>query len=149
MEIRDRFSIVVLENECNEVLLLKRSPEAVLGPGMWGFPAGHIEKPESPDDCADRELKEEIGTNYLIRLINQIGPIRDTFYGGIYEIYLYHFRWLNGEITLNDEHTDYAWVSKTDYKNYKVMDGIDEDLFYLKLWPEKYLNKNKLPTASN
>lgn len=140
-----RFSINLAENPDNQLLLLKRSKKAKLGPGMWGFPAGHIHDKETPEDCSYREFNEEIGTNHEVSLINQIGPVRDTFYGGIYEVHLFHYRWKSGVIILNDEHTEYAWVSARDYKNYAVMDGLDEDILYLGIWPKKYLNSNRLP----
>lgn len=145
MTIKARFSINILENDQNEILLLKRSEKMQLGPGLWGFPAGHIEDNESPQDCAMRELHEEIGNEFRIELINHIGPLRDSFYGGIYRIYLYHHRWLDGTVILNQEHTDYAWAGKQEFKNYCVMDGIDEDIFYLGIWPIEFLNHDKLP----
>ena len=145
MTIKARFSINILENSQNEILLLKRSKKMQLGPGLWGFPAGHIEDNESPQDCAMRELHEEIGNEFRIELINHIGPLRDSFYGGIYRIYLYHHRWLDGTVILNPEHTDYAWAGKQEFKNYCVMDGIDEDIFYLGIWPIEFLNHDKLP----
>ena len=144
MAIKDRFSINVLENADNEVLLLKRGTATELGPGRWGFPAGHIETGESPMQCSLREL--EIGTDHTLELIGQIGPVNDTFYGGRYEIYLYHYRWQAGRVLLNHEHTAYAWVGREQYKNYAVMDGIDEDLLYFNVWPREYLNADKLPT---
>lgn len=147
MEIKDRFSINILVNYGNEILLLKRGTATTLGPGLWGFSAGHIESGESPEECSIRELREEIGHNHDIKLANKIGPIRDTFYGGAYLIYLFHYLWNGGEIQLNHEHTDFAWVSGDNFKNYDVMDGIDEDLLYLNIWPRKYLNESKLPSG--
>lgn len=146
MEIKERFSINVLVNGIGEILLLRRGKSTTLGPGLWGFSAGHIEPGESPRDCSLRELREEIGDNHEIELVNTIGPVRDTFYGGAFIIYLFQYRWHSGEIRLNHEHTDYAWVNRQHYKNYEVMDGIDEDLLYLNIWPRKYLNEGKLPS---
>ena len=140
-----RFSINIIENSNNELLLLKRHASAELGPGLWGFPAGHINKNETPEQCALRELSEEIGTDYDIELLQQLGPVRDTFYGGIYQIHLFHYRWNKGTILLNHEHTEYHWVNAENYRNYNVMDGLDEDILYLDIWPKKYLDINKLP----
>lgn len=131
-----RFSINVLENDNSELLLLKRSKALTLGPGLWGFPAGHIEAGETPAQCAMRELHEEIGNQHRVELIQQMGPLCDTKYGGIYRIYLFHYRWLAGKVILNHEHTDYAWVDRKTFRNYDVMDGIDEDIFYLGIWPD-------------
>lgn len=41
-----RFSINLIVNNKNELLLLKRSDKLGLGPGKWGFPAGHIQTSE-------------------------------------------------------------------------------------------------------
>ena len=73
--------------------------------------------------------------------------MRDEISGKIYEFYLFHLRWLGGEITLNHEHTDFAWVNRCDYKNYPVMRGVHLDLLYLDIWPREYIwgqSKNTL-----
>ena len=140
-----RFAINIVENGRNELLLLKRAPQAQLGPGLWGFPAGHIEPGETPMQCSLREIKEELGTEGSLELVNSLGPVRDSFYGGGYRIYLFHYRWHAGKIRLNEEHTEYAWVSREHYRHYHVMDGIDEDIDYFKIWPRSYLNPDKLP----
>ncbi|MGH8245151.1 MAG: NUDIX hydrolase, partial [Gammaproteobacteria bacterium] len=118
-----RFSIGVLENVQGEVLLLKRSPGRRLAPGRWGFPAGHIEPGETPEDCVTRELIEEIGREFSAKLIKNVGPVRDSLYGGKYEVHLFHYRWESGVVRLNHEHTDYAWVSPEAFRKFDPMDG--------------------------
>ena len=135
----------MIEDSQSRLLLLKRSLQTSLGPGLWGFVAGHIEEGESPEECALRELHEEIGKQCRFKNLASLGPVRDSFFGGIYEIYLYHRQWLDGEIILNPEHTEFAWVSKEQYRNYDVLDGTDEDIRYLEIWPQTYLNSSKLP----
>lgn len=142
--VQARFSINLLENSDGEILLLKRSPSSKLGPNTWGFPAGHIEPGETPEQCAQRELFEEIGSSHQASIKGSLGPIRDKHYGGIYEIYLFHLSWQHGEIILNNEHTDYVWVDKHEYKKYPVMDGIDQDLYLLNIWPIEFLNQDKI-----
>lgn len=140
-----RFSINVIENLDGELLLLKRSAKTRFGPELWGFVAGHIETGESPKECAMRELREEIGEAFTLEALKEFGPVRDSYYGGVYEIYLFHYLWLGGAIRLNHEHSDYTWVSRENYRDYKVMNGIDEDIRYLGIWPIEYLNQDKLP----
>ena len=142
-----RFAINVIENDAGAILLIKRRPNARLGAGLWGFPAGHIEDGETAQDCAVRELHEELGPDCQVSLIDSLGPIRDSLYGGIYEIHLYHLRWRGGPIVLNAEHTEYAWVGRRDYRNYRVMDGVDEDLYFLNIWPRAALNERVLDEA--
>ena len=81
--IKARFSINVVENSNSELLLLKRSKASKFGPGLWGFPAGHIDPSESPEECALRELKEEIGPVFTIEYLSSMGPVRDSYYGAI------------------------------------------------------------------
>jgi 8-oxo-dGTP diphosphatase len=142
-----RFAINVVENADGEILLLKRRANARLGAGRWGFSAGHIEDGETPQDCAMRELREELGPDCQVSLIHSLGPIRDSLYGGVYEIHLFHLRWRGGTISLNSEHTEYAWVSRGEYRNYRVVDGVDEDLYFLNVWPRAALNERVLDEA--
>lgn len=139
--IEARFSINLVENARSELLLLKRSPDAKLGAGLWAFPAGHIETGETPAACALRELEEEIGNSFTLETVGWLGPVRDSYFGGVFELYLYHRRWITGDIRLNHEHTDYAWVGREHYRAYRVMSGTDEDIRYFNIWPPNYLSQ--------
>jgi 8-oxo-dGTP pyrophosphatase MutT (NUDIX family) len=132
------FSIAVLQDARERILLIKRASNAAIGPRLWGLPAGHIESDESPLRCIHREMNEELGAEHTLKLLTQLEPVRDTQYGGIYEIHLFHFRWLSGRIQLNAEHTDYAWVSREHYHyaHYQTVPGVDEDLSLLRIWLE-------------
>lgn len=141
-----RFSICLLENINHELLFLKRSPNAKLGANQWGFPAGHIEKNESPMNCARRELDEEIGPEHHLALQQAHPPVRDLFYGGQYEVHLFHFLWHSGSINLNHEHSEYRWVNKANFPELDTVLGVDEDIFHLKIWPDEYLHQNKIPS---
>jgi len=143
--VKARFSINVIENLQHELLFLKRSMYAELGPGLWGFPAGHIKNNETPEKCAAREITEEIGHQLKMEFIRRFGPVRDYCYGGIYQVWLFHFIWHGGVIKLNDEHTEFDWVGPERFNDLDTMDGIDEDIAWLEIWPLRFLDKNKLP----
>jgi 8-oxo-dGTP diphosphatase len=140
-----RYAINVIEDEQDRILLLQRSPGATLGPGLWGFSGGHIEAGETAEQCSMRELDEELGSSHALELCGQLGPVRDTFYGGTFQVFLFHYLWRGGRIRLNEEHTRYEWVAKEDYRAYPVMDGIDEDIDYFGIWPRQFLNPDRLP----
>jgi 8-oxo-dGTP diphosphatase len=142
-----RFSICVIADDANRLLFLKRAPHLKLGPGQWGFPAGHIEDGETPAACALREMDEEIGTARELDFVRALGPVRDTWFGGQYEVHLFHYRWRGGRVELNDEHTAYAWIAPADYTALDVMAGIDEDLLLLEVWPYEVLNPARLPPS--
>lgn len=143
-EIRARFCLAAIVNADGEVLLLRRAADDSFAPGRWGFPGGHIEEGETPERTIARELREEVGAPSL-EPVSRFGPVRDTLYGGIYEVHLFRYLYHGGAIVLDPEHDAFAWVSKEDYRGYPVVDGIDEDLLYLDVWPRAYLNPSKLP----
>lgn len=141
----NRFSLNLMLNANNELLMLHRSRTAVLGPNQWGVPAGKIELRETPREAALREMSEEIGASHSVKETKYMGPMRDTYYGGQFEIHLFQYVWFSGKVELNNEHSDFAWVSKESICNYDVMKGIEEDIAILKIWPVKYLNRALLP----
>jgi 8-oxo-dGTP diphosphatase len=53
---------IILLNEQEEVLLhLRDDKPDIPYPNRWGLPGGHIDEPETPDECILREIKEELG----------------------------------------------------------------------------------------
>lgn len=145
-----RFSLAVLVNNQDEILLMRRARNDTFAPGIWGFPGGHIRENETPEQAVGRELQEEVGNEVFMRLSNPLrrfGPVRDTLYGGVFEVHLFLFRYEGGAVLRNDEHEAHAWVGREVYRTYAVVDGVDEDLAYLAVWPVNWLNAGKLPSA--
>jgi len=140
-----RYALNLLLDVTDRLLLLLRATDAGLGPGLWGLPAGKIEIGETPAEAAARELVEEIGVGHEVALLRYVGPLRDSYYGGQYEIHLFLKRWHRGEVVLNHEHTAFAWVAAEDFRRYPVMDGIDEDIAILGFWPRRHLNAARIP----
>lgn len=140
-----RYALNLLLDADRRLLMLKRAPDASLGPGQWGLPAGKIEPGESPAHAALREMREEIGPGHEVELVRSLGPIRDTFYGGRFEIHLFQYDWRGGEVVLNDEHTEWAWVAKESIRALEVMAGIEEDIALLGIWPQRYLDPARIP----
>lgn len=141
-----RFSICLLLDATNRLLLLRRAPDQRIAPSQWGFPAGHIEAGESPHECAEREMNEEIGTDHRLDLLCSLGPVRDTFYGGRFEIHLFHYRWHGGSIALNEEHTAFRWVGPDEFSQLDVMLGVEQDIVLLDIWPASMFEPARLGT---
>jgi hypothetical protein len=66
---------------------------------------------------------------------------------GIYEVHLFHYRWLNGTVEINHEHTDHRWIAAADYRGLAVMRGVDEDIRLLDIWPLERLHLELVPIA--
>lgn len=86
---------------------------------MWGFPKGHIEKGETQQQAAEREIEEEAGLtslrfeegfrkkiNYFFRKEGQT----------IFKEVVYFLAELTDgqEVKINDEHDEFKWLSYDD-----------------------------------
>ena len=117
-------SMVVVLNKDSELLLLRRSEETNWMPGKWGLPGGHIEEGEAPKDAAIRETKEETSLSLdKVFKLQQKGQVA-----------IYYSTSHNGEVEIDHEHTDWAWVS---YKKIDIYDTTPNLKHTVKLALEK------------
>jgi 8-oxo-dGTP pyrophosphatase MutT (NUDIX family) len=90
------------------VLLLHRSPSEENYGSHWALPGGRGEDGESPEECADRECREEIGysSDIPLKLLDQ----RETPNGMQFHTFV---RPTFDKFTpkLNDEHSGHLWTS--------------------------------------
>ena len=129
--------IIVKEDK---YLITKRSPNKRLFPNMWTVPGGNLEVTDYIDEKKDtsqhwynvlervlkREIKEEVGL--VIKDIKYLTSM--TMIAGenpllIVSLFADH---LEGEVILNEESVDYAWVSLEEAKEYDLIEGIYEEL---------------------
>jgi len=85
-----KVGVAILITKNNQVLLIKR--KNVHGAGSWSTPGGHLDFGESPEFCAAREAKEEVGldvVNIHFRAITN----------DVFETYGKHYIsiWMDGE----------------------------------------------------
>ncbi len=73
--VKTAVDIVIFDHK-GRVLLGKRLVEA--GFGCWGFPGGHLKTNEKINECARREIKEELGDKIEIALTNEILAVREN-----------------------------------------------------------------------
>ena len=59
-----RVSAALIEQR-GEFLIARRSAQDTLG-GFWEFPGGKVEKGETPQECLEREILEELVLNQLL-----------------------------------------------------------------------------------
>ena len=109
-----RGAVVILFDKDDRTLLLKRDSSTRFAPERWGLPGGKIEKDETPKDAAIRETKEE--TNLAVTGLEELGRF-DL-------VAAYFTREYEGDISIDHEHTDWAWVSQGDLKDYKLAPNV-------------------------
>jgi len=93
----------------NAVLLVKRRPNDVHKPSEWDIPGGRLEPGENPHDGLKREAREEVGMDILI-----CAPIHVQHFtrddGQQISLTVFLCSSDTSDITLSEEHTEYAWV---------------------------------------
>lgn len=125
----ERRVIVVglIHNDRREWLLCRMPPDRGVFPGQWGIPGGGIEPGEDAENALRRELREEVGLE-----VSQVEPLLFTdglytkrFPDGtsrpIYMIFLvYKCLAAAGEVALNSEFEEYAWVPPDSLRGYDL-----------------------------
>jgi 8-oxo-dGTP diphosphatase len=130
---------IIVKN--GKFLIAKRSPTEKTFPNVWTLPGGKLETSDylnRPKDTSDawynvfetilrREVMEETGLSISnIRYLTDLAFIRPD---GIPTIVVSLFAdYADGEVMLCEDLTEYAWVSLEEAKNYKLIDGIYEEL---------------------
>lgn len=99
---------VLIFNDSDELLVLQRS-DKTSHPHGWDYAGGGVDKGESPDDAARREILEETGLS-----INEVS-IFSTYHGHSrgheYVMLGYTAYTSTSEVALSWEHEAYRWVS--------------------------------------
>ncbi len=135
-------------------LIAKRSLEEKAFPGLWTVPGGKIEVDDYKDLPKDtgshwynifenalrREVMEETGIEIdSIRYLTSLAFFRPD---GIPTIVVSLFAdFADGEVVLNSELSDFAWVTPEEAQEYEFIEGILEEIEML----DKYLKTGKMP----
>tara|TARA_R110000796_G_scaffold52517_3_gene123742 strand:- start:84 stop:461 length:378 start_codon:yes stop_codon:yes gene_type:complete len=109
-------AIVVILNKRDEILILKRLPNDDWAPNKWALPGGKLEENESPLAAAIRETKEE--TDLTVSQLKIINLKLDN------PIASYYTRHYIGDVQIDFEHTDWAWVARDDISGYDLAPGV-------------------------
>ena len=111
-----RGTAIVIFDEQDRVLIVKRAKRSHWMPERWGLPGGRMEPGETPPEAVIRETKEEV--NLDVRNIDEL-QIKSEH--GIY----FTTREYSGTVTLSDEHTDFAWASPDELSSYDTTPNLE------------------------
>ena len=108
----------IVRDAAGRVLILKRQ-NAAYGCDAWCLPGGKVDYLESVEACVARELNEETGlrlTSARFLFYHDGLPARR---GRMHCVVLYFECEAEGELALNDESSDAAWVGPADLDRYE------------------------------
>jgi 8-oxo-dGTP pyrophosphatase MutT (NUDIX family) len=133
------------EDGSRRYLITKRSPTKKAWPNKWTVPGGGLEtadymateatyqNSESPqwynavETTLRREIKEEVGVEVSdIQYLLDLAFIRPD---GIPAIVLsFYCKYESGDVVLDEDATEYAWVTAGEVGNYELIQGIDHEI---------------------
>ncbi|HXN45652.1 MAG TPA: NUDIX domain-containing protein [Bryobacteraceae bacterium] len=125
---------LIVRNESGLVLLLRRAP-GTTGGGLWCLPGGKVDYGDTVEQSAERELAEETGL--------RAAGLRFLFYqdslpygpGRMHCINLYFECTAEGEVALNDESIEAAWIGPDDLARYEIT--FSHDAALARYWRER------------
>lgn len=122
-------------------LITKRAPHEKAFPNQWTVPGGKLEKADYINTKKDtnshwynvlekalrREVKEE--TSLEIKDIEYLTSLTFIRPDNVPTLILsFYANYISGEIELDEDHTEYKWVTLEEAKDYQLIEGIWEEL---------------------
>jgi len=101
--------------EDGRVLIARRRP-GVSQAGFWEFPGGKVRPGESPEQCLEREIHEELGIRIAVGEF--FGESIYAYEDKTVRLLAYRVRTAAGTMSAND-HAELAWVHPEDLGGYR------------------------------
>lgn len=125
---------ILLFDEHNNILVLKRTTNATHNPGMWDIPGGRLNPGEGPAAGVVRETLEETG----ITIPEPTVPVGVHHFtrqdGQVITMIVYTLRVAHQLVTISSEHTDHLWAPVAlvkEHAHHNYHGDIDRALIYL------------------
>lgn len=106
-------------NDSGELLILKRSMDSPILPGAWDLAGGKVEKHEDPNMSILREISEETSLKVGdARVIYISSELASAFIISLF----YVAKYIEQAINLSDEHTEFRWITKQEFRLLDIPD---------------------------
>jgi len=133
-------STAIIYNDDNKFLILKRSPNKKAFPNQWTVPGGGLETDDyvnipktgpqwyfAISNSLIREIKEECNLEVgKIKYLLDLAFVRPDDVPVV--VLSFYCPYKSGEIKLDEDNVEYAWVTYEESKKYDLIDGILEEL---------------------
>ena len=119
VELKESVSSVVLIN--GKIMMLKRPENSHSYPGRWSLCAGKIEKGESPDQAAVREIAEETKIKDPV-FKGKLPPVMVREDRIMWKVYPFIFDAGDAKPVLNHENEDYRLVTLDEMQSLNLVD---------------------------
>jgi 8-oxo-dGTP diphosphatase len=108
-----KVTAAVMETDGRIIIAQRKSTDHLAG--KWELPGGKVEPGETPEQCLQRELKEEFDID--VRVDDYLGASIYHYEHLSIELMAYRTYWSGGRIRAKD-HADYRWVTPAELGQY-------------------------------
>jgi 8-oxo-dGTP diphosphatase len=101
----------------NRILIVKKSENEQIDPGLWVVPGGKVYPHEPILDALLREVKEEVG----LQIVSYAWIGEDVFIASNHYFHAQHFRCITKKsepVILEKKLTKYAWIQSHEVDNF-------------------------------
>lgn len=99
----------------NGRILIAQRKDSGKFPKKWEFPGGKIEPGETPEECLEREMGEELNIDVTVN--QYLGESIYKYDGGSVKLLAYRITWISGDFSIKD-HQAIAWVKIDELTDY-------------------------------
>lgn len=125
---------VIVTGVDGKILILRRALHSTCG-GLWCLPGGKVDYGDTIEEAVARELQEESGLCAVDLSFLFYQDSLPTAPGLMHCINFYFRCRANGELKLNDESVEFAWIGQDDLSRYVIAFRNDEAL--VRFWKER------------
>ncbi len=117
----------ILEDEEENILILKRSNKVGTYKGLWSGVSGYVEEDETPIETAYKEIHEELDLDKEdVELLKTFDPIEvtDIYKGKTYgwKVYSLLFKTRKkSKVQIDWEHTCYRWIKPSELEKFDTV----------------------------
>jgi 8-oxo-dGTP diphosphatase len=115
----------LIENSASRILLLKRATTEY-GQGKWCLPGGKIDYGQTVEAALAKEILEETSLQLLAADFLFFQNSLPLHPGGMHCINFYFHCRVSGDLKLNTESSEYAWIGSAEIPNYNIVFRNDE-----------------------
>ena len=108
---------VAIISKNNKILIGKRSSNVPFT-GLWEFPGGKLEKNETPQQAIERELKEELNVESIVK--EKFLELLWEYKNKTYNLLIYHTKINDSTLELN-VHDEIKYVTIDEAYNYDLL----------------------------
>lgn len=109
---------IILKDD--KLLMMKRSSKKMAAPNLWETLSGRVDHGEDPYEAVLREIKEESSLNTLVEK-RPIDLYMTKRLGKPMLLIVYKAKYLSGEVTLSEEHSEYHWSTLAEFEEKSIL----------------------------